>query len=72
MDALDLKYSPWERTGYTLPLGRFEISYIKKISETLLPEIVKVNTTIDDIRLQSNLKNIQTLIFTKSLLSIEF
>ena len=30
----------------------------------ILPNTIKVNITIDDIRLKSNLKNIQTLKFT--------
>ena len=65
MDVLDIKQFPSEITGYTLSLGRYEISDINKMLEYFLPEIVKVNITIDDIRLQSNLKTIQTLIFTK-------
>ena len=33
--------------------------------KNILPDTVKVNITIDDIRLKSNLKTKQTLIFTK-------
>ena len=33
--------------------------------KSLLPKELKVIITIDDIRLKSNLKSIQTIIFTK-------
>ena len=65
MDILNINYFPSERTSYTLPPGIYEISNINKTLAYLLPDIVKVSITIDDIRLRSNLNNIQTLIFTE-------
>ena len=65
MDALDIKYFPSERTGYTLQPGIYEVSDINKTLEYILHDFVKVNFTIDDIRLRSNLKINPTLIFTK-------
>ena len=43
----------------------YEIGDIKKSLEYILPDNVKVKVTIDDIRLKSNLKINQTLMFTK-------
>ena len=55
MDALDKKYFPSERTGYTLPPGIYEIGDFNKTPHNLLSDIVKVSFIIDDIRLKSNL-----------------
>ena len=65
MDILDLKYIPTKRTGYSLHVGIYEIIDLNNILKHILPENVKVNITIDDIRLKSNLKINQTLIFTE-------
>ena len=65
MDLLDKKYFPSERTGYTLPPGIYEKSYINKTLEYLLPDIVNVSNTLDDISLKSNLNNNRNLVFTK-------
>ena len=64
MDILDLKYIPTKRTGYSLNPGIYEVVDLN-ILKHILPDNVKVNITIDDIRLKSNLKTNQTLIFTK-------
>ena len=42
----------------------YEIAEINKTLEYFLSDNVKVSITIDDIRLESNLKINQTLIFT--------
>ena len=65
MDILDLKYIPTKRTGYSLHVGIYEIIDLNNILKHILPDNVKVNLTIDDIRLKSNLKINQTLIFTE-------
>ena len=65
MDILNLKYIPTKRTGYSLNPGIYEIIDLNKVLKHILPNIVKVNITIDDIRLKSNLKINQTLIFTE-------
>ena len=56
MDILVIKNFPLQRTGLTLPPGIYEKSDINKTLEYLLPDIVKVNFTIIDIRLKSDLK----------------
>ena len=43
----------------------YEIIDVNKISELVFPNNVRVTNTIDDIRLKSNLKINQTLIFAK-------
>ena len=65
MDTLDIKYLPSKRTGYTLPIGMYEISNINKTLELILPNNMKVNTTIDVSWIGSNLNLIETLILTQ-------
>ena len=65
MDILDLKYIPTKRTGYSLNPGTYEVIDLNTTLKHILPDNVKINIAIDDIRLKSNLKNIQTLIFTE-------
>ena len=64
-DILDLKYIPTKRTGYSLNPGIYEVVDLNNTLKHILPNNVKVNITIDDIRLKSNLKINQTLIFTE-------
>ena len=65
MDILDLKYIPTKRTRYSLNPGIYEVVDLNITLKRILPDNVKVNITMDDIRLKSNLKNNQTLIFTE-------
>ena len=65
IDVLDLKYIPTKKTGYSLNPGIYEIVDLNNTLKHILPDNVKVNITIDDIRLKSNLKINQTLIFTE-------
>ena len=65
IDVLDLKYIPKKRTGYSLNLGIYEVDDLNNTLNHILPNNVNVNITIDDIRLKSNLKINQTLIFTE-------
>ena len=65
MNILDLNYIPTKRTGYSLNPGIYEIVDLNNTLKHILPDNVKVNITIDDIRLKSNLKNNQTLLFTE-------
>ena len=65
MDILDLKYIPTKRTGYSLDPGIYEVDDLNNTLKYILPDNVKVSVTIDDIRLKSNLKTNQTLIFTE-------
>ena len=70
IDILDLNYILSKRTGYSLPPGMNEITVLNTIPEHILPDNVKVTITIDDIRLKSNWKVNQTLIFKKNHSSI--
>ena len=65
MDILDLKYIPTKRTGYSLNPGIYEVVDLNNTSKYILPNNVKMDITIDDIRLKSNLKINQTLLFTE-------
>ena len=65
MDILDLKYIPTKRTGDSLDPGIYEVDDLNNTLKYILPDNVKVSVTIDDIRLESNLKSNQTLIFTE-------
>ena len=64
INILDLKYIPTKRIGYSLNPGIYEVVDSNNSLKYILPDTVKVNIRIDDIRLKSNLKNNQTLIFT--------
>ena len=63
-DILDLNYITTKKTGYYLNPGVYEITDINTTLKYILPDNVKVSVTIDDIRLKSTLKILQTLIFT--------
>ena len=63
IDVLDLKFISTKRIGYSLNPGIYEVVDLNNTLKYILPDNVKVNVTIDDIRLKSNLKIDQTLIF---------
>ena len=65
MNILDLKLIPTKRTGYSLNPGIYEVVDLNNTLKHILPDNIKVSVTIDDIRLKSNLKTNQTLIFTE-------
>ena len=65
IDILDLKYIPTKRTGYSLDPAIYEVNELNKTLKYILPDNVKVTVSIDDIKLKSNLKTNQTLIFTE-------
>ena len=65
IDVLDLKYISTKRIGYSLNPGIYEVVDLNNTLKHILPDNVKVNVTIDDIRLKSNLKINQTSIFTE-------
>ena len=66
LDILGLKYIPTKRTGYSLYPGIYEMIDLNNTLKYILPPNVKVNITLDDIRLKSNLKINQTLVFTEN------
>ena len=72
MDILDLKYIPTRRTRYSSNPGNFEVVDLNNTLKYILPDNVKVSVTIDDVRLKSNLKTNQTLLFTKKSSFIQF
>ena len=65
IDILNLKYNPSSTIGYTLPPGMHEIIDNIFSLKSLLPKEVKVNITIDDVRLKSNLTTNKSIRFTK-------
>ena len=65
IDIFDVNFIAGSTIGYTLPVGIYEISDINSMLEILLPNGVKVTTTIDDIRLRSNLTTNKTVRFSK-------
>ena len=65
MDILDLKFIPTKRTGYSLNPVIYEVDDLNNTLKFILPDNVKVSVTNDDIRIKSNLKINQTLIFTE-------
>ena len=65
IDILDLEYIPTKRIGFSLNPGIYEVVDLNNTLKHILPDNVNINITIDDIRLKSNLKINQTLIFTE-------
>ena len=65
MDILDLKYIPTKRMGYSIEPNIYNVVDLNKTLKNILPNNVKVDITIDDIKLKSNLNTNQTLLFTK-------
>ena len=65
MDVLDIKNTGPTAVGFTLAPGIHEISGIKSVLKSLNPDEVKVNITIDDIRLKSNLTTNKTKRYIK-------
>ena len=65
IDILDLKYIPTKRVGYSSNPGIYEVIVLNNTLKYISRDTVKVNITIDEIRLKSNLKITQTLIFIK-------
>ena len=63
IDILDLKYIPTKKTGYSLNPGIYEVVDLNNSLKHNLSDNVKVNITIDDVRLKCDLKTNQTLIF---------
>ena len=61
----DIKYNPTKRTGYSLNPGIYEVVDLNNTLKPILPDNRKVNVTTDDVRIKSNLKTNQTLIFTE-------
>ena len=72
IDILDIKYFPTKRTGYSLNPGIFEVIGLNNTLKYTLSDNVKVNVTIDDVRLKSNLEINQILIFTEKSFFIQF
>ena len=60
LDIPDIKCIAGSAIGYTLPPGVYEISDLNLILKSLLLDEVRVNITIDDIRLRSNLTTAET------------
>ena len=55
VDILDVEYIATSSTGYTLSPGFYEISDLRSMLKSLLPDDVKVNITYDNVGLRSNL-----------------
>ena len=72
IDILDLEYIPTKRIGFSLNPVIYEVIDLNNTLKYILPDNVKVTITIDDIRLKSNLKINQTLIFTEKSFFIRF
>ena len=60
-----MKNNPTKRTGYSLNPGIYEVVDLYTTLKYILPDNVKINVTIVDVRLKPNLKTNQTLIFTE-------
>ena len=69
IDVLNLKYIATTTIGYTLVPGMYEIIDIDFMLKSLLPKEVKVNITVDDVRLKSKLTTNKTIRVTIKIFS---
>ena len=60
MDVLDINFTSGTSVGNTIPPGFYKSSVINLMLKSLLPDEVKVNITIADVRLRSNLTHKNT------------
>ena len=63
---LDMKYIATSSTGCTFPPEIYEIIDINSMLKSLFPDEVKVDNTIDVIRIKSNLRKNKTTKLTKN------
>ena len=64
MDLLDSKYIPTKRMGYSIEPNKCNVVDLNNTLKNILPDNVKISVTLDEKKYKSNLKIIQTLIFT--------
>ena len=67
LNLFDMKNIDASTTGYTLPPDVYEASDLISVIKALLPNDVKVNISVDGIRLKSNLTKNNTIRFTQKL-----
>ena len=60
-----MKSIPTKRTGYSLNPDIYEVVDLNNSLKFFLPDNVKINIAIDDVRLKCDSKTNQTLIFTE-------
>ena len=65
IDILDIKYTAGSTNGYTLPPSIDRICDLNLMLKSLLPNELKLDITIYDIRLRSNLRTIKTIKFSR-------
>ena len=65
-EILDTKYNAASSIGYNLPPGTYKFSDINLMLKSLIPNEIKVNVSIDDTRLRSNLTSNKVKKFTKT------
>ena len=64
INILDLKYISTKRTGYSIEPNIYDIVDFNKTLKDILPNNIKINVSIDERKYKTDLKIIQTLIFT--------
>ena len=64
IDILDLKYIPTKRMGFSIEPNIYNVVDLNKTLKNILPNNVKIDITIDERKYKTDLKIIQTLIFT--------
>ena len=64
INILDLKYIPTKRMGYSIEPNIYNVVDLNKTLKNILPNNVKINVSIDERKYITDLKIIQTSIFT--------
>ena len=71
-NILDLNYIPTKRTSYSLNPVNYKVIDLNIALKYNLPDNVKVSVTMYDVRVKSNFKINQTLLFTEKSFFIQF
>ena len=64
INILDLKHIPTKRMGYSIEPNIYNVVDLNKTLKNILPNNIKINVSIDERKHETDLKIIQTLIFT--------
>ena len=65
LDILGVKFVDGSTTGYASKPRKYEISDLNLVLKSALPNVVKVNIIINDVRLKSKVTTNKTKKFTK-------
>ena len=67
INTLGFKFTPTKGIGYSLKPNKYQTGDINKTLKNILPNNVELSVSIDEEKSKSNVKIIQTLVFTNKI-----